>query len=598
MTFFIPVLVKVIFRSGRNSLAFHQNRRDNSFPPASAKSCRPRKKCFGILKRLSAYCVIYILLLTAGAVLVAKAQANDKLTPFNRLVYVDGSTEVYYAAGNEFLEAGVTLLDEWWSNFSLHQRAALRGHSDNFLPAELKLLNHKPADTLMRSFANDFFKARNPSTGLIPYSSDNPRSTCLCRTGGLQPVYLIERAAEFARWFPSDQNLQKMLTELADATIKYFDLYKDSGSEFGIWGWVDVRNGKPGAPIVLIQDFGALARAMSYVSIVTNDPHYRNWALEKTKFVWKKRLSEKLPVLAEQFTPGSPVLPDAPSFTSDSDILYYVRYLFDLYQITGELEYRNEAMAVTDLWFDNMWNPEFGHWLRKMNVDGKPAVDGIYGDGKYNTIKILIEAYRVTKNEKYLARFWETWKGLTKHRSDGLVPEALKAGEPVSSAGPDPQQTIFLSLLLDAYDVSKDKAFLVEAQGYARKILKAGKDVMRMEAGQAGQQFMRLALASQKIRRLEIELGAKGARLNIRRGETTIFSNKVPGEFAVVYLPEGTFDIDVESNNPLHVKDLKLEDHSRIQFSASGANIQKISIEPALPYNEKSGLPGNRAYQP
>jgi rhamnogalacturonyl hydrolase YesR len=467
---------------------------------------------------------------------VQAAQTLDRITRS------DGKREAYYAAGDEFLAAGFNLLNQYWNEIARERPSLLRGHLDNYLPIALQSLNHKPAEVMMATFAKDFFAARHPKTGLIPFSYDRSLYRDL-RSGGKQPVALIARAVEFCQWFPNDQVLQNQCTALAEATMQHFDSRLPSGSRGGMWGWVDVASGgEPRAEITITQHFGEVGESMAYLSRKTGNPKFLAWADQKLDFVWQHRMSATLPILHDQFIPAGAL--DRPEErSSDTDTLYYVQHLFALHSVTGERKYRDWAMAVTNLWFDRAWNPHWGHFIRKLNPDGTPAVTTLYGDGKYNTLHILIHAYRMTKDSRYLDRLKLSWNNLQKMGRDGLVPEYVNRGEMNSSYGLDKQQTMFLEILINAYETSGDRAFLQAAETLGKRILQSGTGVMRLEGGQAGKAFLRLAMARQKVKRLEVPIPQAEPMLTIRRGNQSILEVVVPAEIAVVYLPEGNYEV-------------------------------------------------------
>jgi rhamnogalacturonyl hydrolase YesR len=485
--------------------------------------------------------------------LVKPAQsAQATLHQFTR---TDGKQEAYYAAGDEFLIAGFKLLDQYWSDIARERTSLLRGHLDNYLPIALKSLNHKPAEAMMAGFAKDFFAARHSKTGLIPFSYDRPLYRNLpesnnpqlqnrnLRSGGKQPVSLIFRGTELCQWFPNDQVLQNQCVALAEATIRYFDVRLPSGQLGGMWAWVDVASGgEPRGAITLTQHFGEVGEGLAYLSQKTGNPEFLKWADQKLDFVWQNRMSSTLPILHDQFLPTSAF--DRPEErSSDTDTLYYVRHLFALYNSTGNRKYRDWAMAVTNLWFDRAWNASWGHFIRKLNPDGTPAVTTLYGDGKYNTLYILIHAYRTTQDVKYLERFKLAWKNLHKMGRDGLVPEFVNRGEMNSRYGVDKQQTMFLEILIDAYEASGDKTFLKEAEVLGKQILQQGQDVMRLEGGQAGKAFLRVAMARQPVKRLEVTIPKTEPVLTIKRDNRSVLQVTVPADIAVVYLPEGVYDV-------------------------------------------------------
>ncbi|MDL5057058.1 hypothetical protein [Geitlerinema calcuttense] len=480
-----------------------------------------------------------------------------------------GDREIYYAAGDEFLTAGFYGLEDYWNNIAKTQTYLVRGHLDNYLPIALKSLNYKPADATMRLLAEAFFAPRHPQTGLIPFSyntrpySNLPNSYSPqlrhFQTEGKQPVALIGRAIDFCQWFPNDLTLQNRCVALAKATLQYFDFRTPSGERGGMWGWVNVANGgEPRGAITLIQDYGEVAKGLAYLSARTGDPQFLQWADQKLQFVWQNRMNPNLPLLPELLIPSQALnRPEEPS--SDTDTLYYVRQLFDLYQMTGNTRYRDWAMAVTRLWFEQAWNPQWGHFVRKLTPLGTPAVSELYGDGKYNTLHILVRAYQVTQDEQYLQRLKVAWSNLVKMGSEGLVPERIDRGIGDRAGGLDRQQTIFLSILVDAYRVSGDRVFLQEAESLGRRILQRGKAVMRAEGGQAGEAFLQLAIARQKIGRLEVAIARRGTQLRIERGNQQILEVSVPSEVAVIYLPEGTYQVTANNHGSIQKKVLHLE---------------------------------------
>ncbi|NUQ64693.1 MAG: hypothetical protein HUU20_19700 [Pirellulales bacterium] len=331
------------------------------------------------------------------------AQAAPPPHSLSEYLRPDGKREAYYAAGDPYLELAFQLINDYWNKISTSGRSLLRGHLDNYLPLELKRLEHKPAEAMMRSFADSFFASAHPKTGLISYSYKSFSPVYLAHTGGRQPVYLVARGEEFLQWFPDDKTLLEKNLALAAATVKYFDFHFETDSRnVGLASLVDVETGRQESIIALAQDYGAVGRAMAELSRKTGKADLAAWADKKLQFVWQHRLNADLPILNVEFTPTAALMNDGG--TSDTDTLYYVRQLFDIYHITGDAKYRDWAMAVTDLWYERAWVPEWGQFIRKLRPDGSPAVDSLYGDAKYNTLHILVHAYRVTKDAKYLER--------------------------------------------------------------------------------------------------------------------------------------------------------------------------------------------------
>ena len=473
----------------------------------------------------------------------------------------DGKKKTYYAGADEFLTTGLDLTDRYWSGIAKIGKRLLRGHLDNYLPITLKSLDHEPAEAMMRSFADYFFAASNPNTGLIPYSYDSRFMSQTMRTKNKQPVNLIAKGVQFCQWFPEDQNLQNSCVNLAKATIKYFDF--KSEQKGGIWGWVDVETGsEPRILLTRTQDFGGLANGIAYLSQKMDNPQLMQWADQKLEFVWQNRMHEQLPVLNEQFIPTEDLLRPE-EMSSDTDTLYYVRQLFDLYDLTGEQKYRDWALAVTNLWYEKAWNEQWGHFIRKLNPDGTPAVNTLYGDGKYNTLYILVHAYKVTQDAKYIDRLKRSWDNLLQMGKNGLAPQYIKQGKMVDERGLDKQQTIFLDILVAAYEASGDNEILEAAEDLGKRIIEEGEQVMRMEGGQAGKAFLRLALARQKIRRLEVTLGKTDMLLRLKQNEKRVLEVIVPGEVAVVYLPEGSYELKVGKDGFSRTKNIMLDQNKK-----------------------------------
>lgn len=487
--------------------------------------------------------------------------ANER--QLSRFVRPDGRVEIYYAAGDEFLTTAFDILDEYWSRIATKGLNQLRGHLDNTLPEELKPLGHKPADAMMRVFADSFFASRNPDTGLIPHSYDSWSPAFLVRTGGKQPVSIIARTLDFMEWFPDDADLLRKSADLADATMKYFDFEFKRGRKGGMWSYVDAASGEPRSPVTLTLHYGSLGKAFAYLTRRTGDRRFLEWADQKMEFVWQMRLNRDLPILCDKFIPTTACMDNG--WTSDTDTIYYVRCLFDIYRLSGDTKHRDWAMAVTDLWFDRAWNADWGHFIRKLRPDGTPAVDTLYGDAKYNTLEMLTCAYRVTKDNRYMDRFKQAWRGLMRMGRDGLVAEAMKQGQ-MTRQDLDPQQTIFISILLGAYEAAGDKELLDEAEAFGKRVLAAGRKVWRMEGCQAGDAFLRLALARRPVRRLEVSLGNKGASLVIARAGENLLNVAVPGEIAVVYLPEGEYEVRLGDGEAAKKQSVRMDGDKQMAF--------------------------------
>lgn len=453
----------------------------------------------------------------------------------------DGHTEAYYAGGDDLLTASFELMTSYWNRIASTGLSQVRGHLDNYLPRELQAMGHRPADAMMRAFAESFFAARNPETGLIPGTAQSWNAFRLVNEKGKQPAYLIHKGAQLLEWFSDDEKLRAACVALAEATMRHFDFEASPGSKRGMWGYVDVKGGEARGPITITLDYGAMATGMAMVSKFSGDRRFMDWADQKLEFVWWARLNKELPILSDVFIPHTAVMNDG--WTSDTDTLYHVRMLYGVYELTGNTKYRDWALAATDLWYDRAWNGQWGHFIRKLRPDGTPAVETLYNDAKYNTLHMLVEAYRATKNPKYAERLKLAWKNLLRMGIEGLVAECVRCGEAEARQGYDPQQTIFIDILVDAYEATGDAEFLSEAEAHAARVLRAGRKAMRIEGCQAGRALLRVALARNAVKRLELRLEARDTPVKIMRQGRTVLETAVPADLAVVYLPAGTYQV-------------------------------------------------------
>ncbi|MBD1876696.1 hypothetical protein H6F75_24720 [Nodosilinea sp. FACHB-131] len=510
-----------------------------------------------------------VALTTAGLVGLAHSRAPSAILPPLAVVdRPDGQPEAYYAVGDKALTTGLTLLTNYWTTLVNEQPNLARGHVDHYLPPALKDLGYRPADALMAQLAETFFAARNPQTGLIPYAYDaelpsdpNDPST-RTTTGNKQPVGLIDRAAELCQWSPDDRALQTRCLELAQSTLEHFDVPQSTAEPTGLWGWVDVTSGAaPRHALTLTQDYGQVALGM--VKLADANSALQPWADQKLRFVWQHPQNPTLPLLYEQFvlTQGLE-RPEEPS--SDTDTLYFVRQLFELCNLTGNSQYCDWAMATTQVWVERAWIPEWGHFIRKLNPDGSPAVDSLYGDAKHNILYILVQAYRVTGDRAYLDRLLLAWNNLKNLGKNGLAPETVRQGAMVADQGLDPEQTIFLDILLEAYAASSDPVFLQAAEDLGDRILEQGESAMRLDSGQAGAALLKLAQARYPIGRLELDLPTAGTQLTLRRGEQTLLQTQVPSEIAILYLPQSTYTVIAQYEGTTHTIPIQLSESMQI----------------------------------
>src|SRR5688572_27960493 len=140
-------------------------------------------------------------------------------------------------------------------------------------------MKHSGGGEKMCSFAETFFAARDPATGLLPLL---PASVVVWgngNTGGRPPVGVIPRDVEFDIWFQDDASMVGLARELADATIREVD-----EPVAGIWGWAEATPGHPRLEPEHASLTGLMIRGLSRLSQITGDQSYQQWANQKDAY--------------------------------------------------------------------------------------------------------------------------------------------------------------------------------------------------------------------------------------------------------------------------------------------------------------------------
>jgi len=486
-------------------------------------------------------------------------------TDLTTFTHVDGTSEKYYSGNdNRFLNKALELLTTYgnWAaaNGNLYMT---RGSLDLYLPIQLRNIQHSAADAMETRLGDYVWSQRSP-LGLVPTSFNYLDTANNIPTANKQHVSFPLHASELLSWFEKDRTYGQNAAGVCAATKTYHDF---AGG--GVYPWADVTTGASSGTLNQTKSYGALALGMAIVTNVTRDIGFLQWVDQKIDFVWAQRPS-RLPILADLFTPQAYVVNEP----SDTDTLYYVRYLFEMWELfAGKPAYQKyadkylaQALAVVNQWDKTGWMQQFGHFTRKLNfTDGSPADTRIYGDGKWNTLFVLVWAYRATRDRKYLERLMVAWENLltmSTNTQPGLVDERFDSGvgNGVLEAG---HQTQFLNVLLDAYEASNNLYFLAHAVALADGMLVKGDVVFPTSNGEAGASFLRLSLKHEKIRRLRVIMGGKDLAIKIKseQGEPKLFT-RVPADIAMVYLPQGSYVVNVES----YTKTVSLDSDLAISF--------------------------------
>lgn len=460
---------------------------------------------------------------------------------FMRFRRPDGTRVAYFAAGDRYLETAFAFLDRYWG--PLPDRADTpRGFAKAYLPRALKSLGHEPSVALMRHFATSFFEGQDPETKLVAFDPSSWKSYARERRGGGLTGYQVTQVSDhFLRWFPDDPDLLARSAALARAMVRSFDACGGE-ARCGIHSVVDSETGKPLRSVARPVDFGAMATMAAYVGRAAGDRSLEEWARRKEEFLWTHRLVPDLPLYADTYSPEGVVQPDE-WVTSDTDTLYNVRRLYQLYEITGDRSYLDRALLVTDFWYERAWSPAFGHFVRKLAPDGTPGTDMLYGDSMYNTLWVLIHAHRYTGEKRYIDRVKVAWRNLVSMGEDGLVPRHVQRSGIWADRGLARNHANFVEILLEAYDASGDSELLCEAERYADTIMANEERALPNPPtrGSAGAALLRLAMARGPVDRLEVAVPG-ASRLRVESADrATLLDTLVDADLAVIYVPRGDY---------------------------------------------------------
>lgn len=380
--------------------------------------------------------------------------------------------------------------------------------------------------------------------------------------------------------------------------------------------------GFPDSWWVMVDGYGAVAQAFVHLSQVTGEPTYADFARQINEGVWQARLNHATYLMPDTVTPRGPLPGDQAlinrqwQYTHDTDCLYWARALFDAYGLVrrgqhtltptpaedqackqtdattdpsatlhcrirlrrnklndllrGEFpdRYLGMALGLTLDWIRYGWNPDHQQFIRKITHDGTPGATVIYGDGKWNTLHVLLEAYRFTHDPFYLEIFdqaWQQWKKLAAQLG-GLFPERMENGAlptpPVpgkcwaSHPAPDNvecYQEFFLNVIVSAYQLTVAVQaprldYLADAQTLANKIQterQAGQAYYQHAHGILGGALVRLTLAQGGLRRIGLNLtGGPVTKLSIHHATQGSVEIETKGhQRAVVYMDEGAYQV-------------------------------------------------------
>ncbi len=378
--------------------------------------------------------------------------------------------------------------------------------------------------------------------------------------------------------------------------------------------------GFPDSWWVMVDGYGAVAQAFVHLSKVSGDPTHADFAKEINDGLWNARLNHATYLMPDTVTPRGPLPGDQMAINGqwkymyDTDCLYWARALFDAYGLVRRGDrnltptpeesqfcestaatadplatlqcrirlrrrkldnllraefpdrYLGMALGLTLDWIRYGWNPYYKQFIRKIGHDGTPGLTVIYGDGKWNTLHILLEAYRFTHDPFYLDIFDQAWSQLMSLASGlgGLFPHTIENGNlpmpPVPKKCWDPKyapdnvecnQEFFLDVIINAYRATAEAGqpsarYLAAAETVANKILAehdAGNDYYILAHGILGGALVRLARAKGTLRRIRINPGGatKLSFTNSMMGMVEVELLEQP--LAVVYMDDGIYNV-------------------------------------------------------
>lgn len=367
--------------------------------------------------------------------------------------------------------------------------------------------------------------------------------------------------------------------------------------------------GFPDSWWVMVDGYGAVAQAFVHLSKLTGITTYADCAGQINEGLWQARLNHATYLMPDTVTPRGPLPGDQAlinrrwQYTHDTDCLYWARALFDAYGLvrrgqhtltptpaedqacepTGAMtdpsatlhcrirlrrnklsdllhaefpdRYLGMALGLTLDWIRYGWNPDHQQFIRKIAHDGTPGATVIYGDGKWNTLHVLLEAYRYTHDPFYLEIFdqaWQQWKKQA-DQLNGLFPERMEHGVLPTPDNVEHYQEFFLNVIVSAYQLTvvtqtPRPDYLADAQALANKIQaehQAGQAYYQHAHGILGGALVRLALAQGGLRRIGLDLtGGPVTKLSIHHATQGSVEIAIKGhQRAVVYMDEGAYQV-------------------------------------------------------
>ena len=478
--------------------------------------------------------IVWLVLLTTG---LAFAQQGAFQT-----LKVDGHAAATYHAVEPHMRVALEQMSDY---FLPRKGQAFRVWEDHMMPDDLKELDFAPAGVLMRRWFVEFFKDQDPRTGLVPLGGVSRPSERIFTTEDMSKCMFLctmQKATPFLVWWPDDPQARERCMKMADGFVKYFRAGR--GENFGLFTAVRTDTGFPESALTNVTSYGSVTAGLARIGVTTG----RRDFVELAKGIagWVDDFSMKYcrGIVPEKFHACG-------GFPNDlsSDGIYWVRALEEAYKLTGDAFYRDLIVKHGNVYFEQGWSEPYQHFSTHVEVDfeGFHPTGTMYGDTKYNYPQLLCLLTRMTDDPKYMRRFDALWATFMREAVNGWVPDALSQGHRLERKGQPPEdknQSLYLFILLDAWETTKDAKYLKMAGEWAEKLMTPdGKAHWRGDT--IGRALIHYARAAGLVSRLEVRFPAapEGPVQILAADGTTVFSEPIPTPAAVFYLAPGRYTL-------------------------------------------------------
>lgn len=474
----------------------------------------------------------------AFAFWIAVASANAQQGALQTLEQEGRPVATYYGVEPKMRLA----LDQLSEYYLTRHGQAFRVYEDHVMPWSLREMGYQPATALMQRWVREFFASQDPNTGLVasggPARPSEPIFTIL-DTSQCMFLRTLGKAANFLEWFPDDPEVREQCHRLANGFLKYFR----AGSQAGWFHAVRADTGFPESALVNVCDYGLATSGLTRMGKILRRQDLLDQAKQVAGWVSHFSLRHTHGMVPEKFH----ALGGLPNDIS-SDGIYWIRLLEHAYKATGDPFYRDLILQHGNTFFENAWSEEDQHFVTTTVIDatGIHRSGNMRGDTKYNYPLLLCLLTRLTGDSKYMERFDRLWETYQRESVQGWVPATLYQGHREARTGQpmiDPYQSLFLDILLDAFETTRNGKYLSQADRWLEKLLTPeGRAFWRKDC--FGHTLIRYVRAHRRVARLEVTLPEAGLLLKLcGPDDTVVFQTVVPTPTAVLYPAPGVYTL-------------------------------------------------------